>query len=439
MNIIYPINGKNERMGSLFSTPKHLLLYKQKSLLLNSIDNVSEKFKSANFIIITNENYYNQIKELFQNNSKVSIKLIGPTSSQIETIKKVTLELTGSVMFIDCDIVPIEITDFDVDYPTVFTFSNIHKLLNYSNFKCDKNNNILDCNEKLKLYKQAGTGIYYFPDVEKFNTLSENCKSVSECINAMLSSNIKSKLNTSSTVKRFGTLQDIYVDNFSFRNPKNKDLSTGFTNNKVYKNRKQVIKIGATTEIENMWYESYQNKMIIPKVLRCTNKELVMEFIKRDEDLNLDDILDLIHVYKKYPKLNDLNFSNYIDNIRNHLSKNKSISNGNILIDKLEQLNIKPTFSHGDLSVMNIIPTKLGLRLIDPLYSTTKFGSYELDIAKLCFSFKFYKNDAASFKYVKDKSAINYIDVLIAAESVRVASYKEEYNFISENLINELI
>ena len=67
MNIIYPINGKNERMGSLFSTPKHLLLYKQKSLLLNSIDNVSEKFKSANFIIITNENYYNQIKELFQN------------------------------------------------------------------------------------------------------------------------------------------------------------------------------------------------------------------------------------------------------------------------------------------------------------------------------------------------------------------------------------
>ena len=78
-------------------------------------------------------------------------------------------------------------------------------------------------------------------------------------------------------------------------------------------------------------------------------------------------------------------------------------------------------------------------RLIDPLYSITKFGSYELDIAKLCFSFKFYKNDAASFKYVKDKSAINYIDVLIAAESVRVASYKEEYNFISENLINELI
>jgi hypothetical protein len=28
MTIIYPINGKNERLGNLFKTPKHLLLYK---------------------------------------------------------------------------------------------------------------------------------------------------------------------------------------------------------------------------------------------------------------------------------------------------------------------------------------------------------------------------------------------------------------------------
>jgi len=30
------------------------------------------------------------------------------------------------------------------------------------------------------------------------------------------------------------------------------------------------------------------------------------------------------------------------------------------------------------------------------------------------------------------------MDVLIAAECVRVASYKSEYSFIAENLINEL-
>ena len=85
-----------------------------------------------------------------------------------------------------------------------------------------------------------------------------------------------------------------------------------------------------------------------------------------------------------------------------------------------------------------MIPTTNGLKLIDPLYSKYKFGSYELDIAKLCFSFKFYKNDCASFNYVKHKSHITYIDTLIAAEAVRVASYKNEYSFIAENLINEL-
>jgi hypothetical protein len=87
---------------------------------------------------------------------------------------------------------------------------------------------------------------------------------------------------------------------------------------------------------------------------------------------------------------------------------------------------------------MNIIPTRLGIKLIDPLYSATKFGSYEIDIAKLCFSFKFYKNDSASFYYVKQKCNIPHIDTLIAAESVRVASYKNEYSFVAENLIREL-
>jgi thiamine kinase-like enzyme len=109
-----------------------------------------------------------------------------------------------------------------------------------------------------------------------------------------------------------------------------------------------------------------------------------------------------------------------------------------VLIDKLKTLNIQPTFSHGDLSVMNIIPTINGLKMIDSLYSKHKFGSYELDLAKLCFSFKFYKNDSASFNYIKEKSKIDYIDILIAAESVRVASYKKEYSFSAENLINEL-
>lgn len=439
MTIIYPINGKNERMGSLFTTPKHLLLYEGKEIIKRSIDVILNKYENANIIIITNRDYYDALNLLFEKYNSVSIKVIERTNSQIETLTKATNELKGKVMFIDCDILPINISNFCETYPTVFTFKNTNKLLNYSNFKINKYNTILDCNEKEKIYKNAGAGIYYFPEVLIFNKYSNNCSNVSQCIKLMIRDGIKAKVNQNSDINRFGTLQDIYVDNFSFRKYKAIDLSTGFTNNKVYKKKNTVVKIGDTVSYENEWYTSYQNKKNIPNIISCTDDKIIMEYIERDSDINLDEIIELIEVYKKYQTLNNLSFQKYIDSIQDHLKKNKSISNGDILLKKLENLNIDKTFCHGDLSVMNIIPTKFGIKLIDPLYSKNKFGSYELDIAKLCFSFKFYKNDSASFSYIKEKSNLEYLDILIASESVRVSSYKKEYSFISENLINELV
>ena len=57
MNIIYPINGKNERMGSLFSTPKHLLLHQGTELILKSIETIKQRFLDANIIILTKLKY----------------------------------------------------------------------------------------------------------------------------------------------------------------------------------------------------------------------------------------------------------------------------------------------------------------------------------------------------------------------------------------------
>lgn len=436
MNIIYPINGRNERMGSLFSTPKHLLLHQGTELILKSIETVKQRFTDANVIILTNQSYYDALRKLLD--STVTIKVIQQTNSQVETLRTVTSELEGSCMFIDCDILPIDITEFNKEYSTVFTFLNDTKLLNYSNFKSDANNNILECNEKQKLHKYAGAGMYYFSDVKLFNEYSLTCKNISECINTMLLNNINCKLNTDSIIYRYGTLQDIYIDNFSFRNSKQKDLSTGFTKNTVIKNKNTVIKTGELVCFENEWYHSYKNKKQIPKVITYQDNQIVLEYIKRNDDFNLDDVFELIDTYKTYDKLNNLRFNSYIQNIENHLIKNSNITNGSKLINKLKKLQIQPTFCHGDLSVMNMIPTINGLKMIDPLYSKHKFGSYELDLAKLCFSFKFYKNDSASFNYIKEKSNIKYIDTLIAAEAVRVASYKKEYSFIAENLINEL-
>lgn len=436
MNIIYPINGKNERMGSLFSTPKHLLLHRGKELIAQSIETIKTRFPDANIIILTNNLYYSKLRTLL--NSDITIKCIESTNSQVETLRTVTVDLNGPCMFVDCDILPISIGTFDQNFVTVFVFENNTKLLNYSNFKSDSKNNIITCNEKQKLHKYAGSGMYYFSDINQFNEYSNDCKNISECINTLLTKQIKCKVNSNSVIHRYGTLQDIYIDNFSFRNSKQKDLSTGFTTNVVIKKRNKVFKSGKTIQFENEWYSVYKNKKQIPKVLDYSNNQIILEYIHRNNDFNLDDVFELINTYKSYDKLNDLTFDSYIENIENHLRKNFNITNGDKLLDKLHSLHIIPTFCHGDLSVMNMIPTTNGLKMIDPLYSKYKFGSYELDLAKLCFSFKFYKNDSASFNYIKEIIKIPYIDILIAAEAVRVATYKNEYSFIAENLINEL-
>ena len=194
MNIIYPINGRNERMGSLFSTPKHLLLYQGTELILKSIETIKQHFVDVNVIILTNQSYYKTLRKLLD--SSITIKVIQQTNSQIETLHAVTFELKGPCMFVDCDILPINITEFNKEYSTVFTFLNDTKLLNYSNFKSDVNNNILECNEKQKLYKYAGAGMYYFPDIKLFNEYSLTCRNISECINIMLMNGINCKLNT---------------------------------------------------------------------------------------------------------------------------------------------------------------------------------------------------------------------------------------------------
>jgi thiamine kinase-like enzyme len=216
------------------------------------------------------------------------------------------------------------------------------------------------------------------------------------------------------------------------------DLSTGFTNNKVYKVGQTVVKEGLTVTNERYWYNLYQNKKHIPTIISYGENRIVLEFIERDADINLDDIFKLVEEYSKYSKLNELTFESYVEGIVLHLEKNKHINNGSKLSTLLKSINLEASFAHGDLSIMNILPTKVGLKLIDPLYSDIKFGSYELDFAKLCFSVKYYKNDSASFNYILDRLGISYLNILIAAEAVRVSSYKQEYSFIAENLINEL-
>jgi len=61
MKIICVINGKNERMGELFKTPKHLLLYKGIPALYAAVGYFNSLFPESEIIIMAGNQYAEKI------------------------------------------------------------------------------------------------------------------------------------------------------------------------------------------------------------------------------------------------------------------------------------------------------------------------------------------------------------------------------------------
>lgn len=199
MTIIFPINGKNERLGELFNTPKHLLLYKGYPAIMVSFRFFAQRFPKANFRILVNKRYMKGMGEY-----TYACTPCEDTQSQVETLRIGTKDLIGPVMFVDCDIVPEEIGDPIGN--TVYLFENKEWLKCYSNYKVE-HGMVVDCNEKGEYYPYAGAGIYYFESAEEFNKMSEGCSSISQVVSKMLF-----RADVDSKVFRFGTLNDIKND-----------------------------------------------------------------------------------------------------------------------------------------------------------------------------------------------------------------------------------
>jgi hypothetical protein len=214
MTIIYPINGKNERLGNLFKTPKHLLLYKGVPAIVASVNYMKSLFPDAEIVILANARYYAELADLVID---ANVWEVVDTESQVETLRHFTTRevVQGSVMFVDCDIVPISINPPNGN--TVYLFENKKWMKQYSNysvgaFTFGEPNIIADCNEKGKYYPWAGSGLYYFENVETFNLHSKNCKSVSEVVQSMIGNAARVYADTTSQIFRFGTLNDIKND-----------------------------------------------------------------------------------------------------------------------------------------------------------------------------------------------------------------------------------
>lgn len=192
MTVIYPINGRNERMGRLFKTPKHLLLYKGVPAITLSTTFMKE---------------FGTVKVLLGNYPEVpyvdNIK-VTPTDNPVDTIKQFMLK--DNFFIVDCDIIP-----FGLNPPqgnTVYLFKNENQLTHYSNFKVE-NGLVVDCNEKGEVFDWAGAGIYFFRMNDDFYQYSVGAKSVSEIIRRMVRDGKKVHADTTSKIFRFGTLEDI--------------------------------------------------------------------------------------------------------------------------------------------------------------------------------------------------------------------------------------
>lgn len=213
------------------------------------------------------------------------------------------------------------------------------------------------------------------------------------------------------------------------------DLSAKFTGNTVQRFDNIVVKQGNTVGLEYQWYKTYADKTQIPIIQSYSDGALKMEYLYDcGERPGITEIIPIIETYKDYPVIGSHGFDEYRARINNHLDKNP-VHNGDKLRSKLQQAHLWPTFAHGDLSVFNIIKTSEGVKLIDPLYGD-RFGSYILDYAKLLFTLKFFIGNVSAFNELMTITQVPAI--YIATECVRVATYNKRFNFISENLINEL-
>jgi len=210
--VIYPINGRNERIGKLFKTPKHLLRYKGEVALQDSVQYMSQ---FGEVTILCRPEYYDDIFKLTDSPYfKPDIFQAKESDSVIDTVRQINCLSSTGVWFVDCDVIPIKLNPPKGN--TAYLFRNDKKLKHYSNFTI-RDGYVLEANEKSQLSEWAGSGVYYFTYAESIYDFAASCKTFAQVINKMCAhvhlhpedTYMKVKADTTSEIFRFGTLEDI--------------------------------------------------------------------------------------------------------------------------------------------------------------------------------------------------------------------------------------
>jgi hypothetical protein len=221
-------------------------------------------------------------------------------------------------------------------------------------------------------------------------------------------------------------------------------LDSSFTKNKVRRINDFVVKRSESSVSEYKWYRYASKFVSTAKVLSYDSDTITTRHIQGTAFDNPNLSVEILSKFKNQPPISEASFDSYIDRIKSHSLNNENLIKVNVLIDRLQGIDVPNTFNHGDFSTDNMIQDSGKLYLIDPIYSKGLFQSFYLDAAKHLFTILYYELNYELYNICRDlyKNELEIekkeMDTLICAESIRVATYKKEFSSISNNLIDSL-
>lgn len=250
-------------------------------------------------------------------------------------------------------------------------------------------------------------------------------------------------------------LADYYIDDKgitpeAFLNLDIEKLEGGLSGAIIERRGNRVFKTQESSDGVNsviLWYSYAKHYGFkVPEIHSLIGKTIQMDYIESDseQELTSDKIIDLVKSFSKIQPIWHSDFETYIYRIKQHLMS--FTENHDNIITELESysdiMNQHKSFSHGDLSIDNIILTADSSVLIDPNSPMHLYSSYLLDITKFTVSLiRFGKDDSRCTRSEIMQKSIDLFgitrDLFILLEIthfIRMRKYYPDKEFIDSKI-----
>jgi capsule biosynthesis phosphatase len=195
-------------------------------------------------------------------------------------------------------------------------------------------------------------------------------------------------------------------------------------NDKVYKNAENSIDATA-------WYRTASKYFNTPKIHSLIGNTLCMEYIEKDSDVCIFDVISIINRMKCIPTTVNP-FSTYIKRVEDHLKgipidKTKKKFVIRMLKNQECDFDSYSSFSHGDFSIDNLIAKNGKVYMIDPIHVDGLYSSWILDVGKLLHSLRRY-NMMEEHKIISRmyEDYMPYLSIVELTQWIRIYKYSSD-------------